>query len=256
VYGFSWYFYQDGTIQHEVKLTGLMIAGALEEGEQPRYGTVVAPRLQAVNHQHFFNYRLDFDVDGTRNQIYEVHSEPAPPGPDNPYHNAFVARRTLLSTEHQAQQLVDPFSARCWDIVNPNVLNGLGQPVAYRLSPGENVIPMARPEASVIKRAGFITKHLWVTPYAPDERYAGGDYPHMHPGGAGLPAYTEGNRSLEDADLVLWYTFGSHHIPRPEDWPVMPTVYTGFMLKPNGFFDRNPALDVPPSTSQSHCRHE
>jgi len=44
---------------------------------------------------------------------------------------------------------------------------------------------------------------------------------------------------------------GAHHIPRPEDWPVMPAEYIGFSLKPAGFFDRNPALDVPPS--RPHC---
>jgi primary-amine oxidase len=36
-------------------------------------------------------------------------------------------------------------------------------------------------------------------------------------------------------------------VPRPEDWPVMPVATIGFMLKPVGFFERNPALDVPPS---------
>ena len=45
--------------------------------------------------------------------------------------------------------------------------------------------------------------------------------------------------------MVLWYTFGAHHVPRPEDWPVMPVVKIGFSLRPRGFFDRSPALDVP-----------
>jgi primary-amine oxidase len=40
---------------------------------------------------------------------------------------------------------------------------------------------------------------------------------------------------------------------RPEDWPVMPVEYCGFLLSPFGFFDRNPALDVPPT---EHCKHE
>ena len=48
--------------------------------------------------------------------------------------------------------------------------------------------------------------------------------------------------------MVLWYTFGVTHFVRPEDWPVMPVEYTGFLLSPFGFFDRNPALDLPPGT--------
>ena len=78
---------------------------------------------------------------------------------------------------------------------------------------------------------------------------------NQHPGAGGLPAFTRDDAELEDTDVVLWHTFGLTHFPRPEDWPVMPTDYAGFALKPVGFFDRNPALGVPASTS-SHCRGE
>jgi primary-amine oxidase len=37
---------------------------------------------------------------------------------------------------------------------------------------------------------------------------------------------------------------GFHHVTRPEDWPVLPTVRHGVALRPHGFFDRNPAMDV------------
>jgi primary-amine oxidase len=113
--------------------------------------------------------------------------------------------------------------------------------------PGENVPPFAATEASVCRRAGFMTRHLWVTRSDPDQRYAAGDYPNQHAGGAGLPEYAAADRPLDNTEVVVWYTFGAHHVVRPEDWPVMPAVSLGFMLKPDGFFDRNPALDVPPS---------
>src|SRR5262249_23614289 len=140
-------------------------------------------------------------------------------------------------------------AARFWRIVNPRSLNRLGRPVGYRLMPGENVPPFADPDASVSRRAGFMTRHLWVTRYHPAERYAAGDYPGHPAGGAGLPGYAAADGSLENTELVVWYTFGAHHVARPEDWPVMPVVSLGFMLKPDGFFDRSPALDVPPSAA-------
>ena len=121
--------------------------------------------------------------------------------------------------------------------------------------PGENVLPFAQPESAFAKRAGFAYKHVWVTPYSPRERYAAGEYPNQHPGGDGLPAWVEQRRSIENEDVVLWYTFGLHHLPRPEDWPVMPVHSIGFMLKPFGFFDQNPALDVPPPSPAEHCAH-
>jgi primary-amine oxidase len=107
----------------------------------------------------------------------------------------------------------------------------------------------------VSKRAAFIHEHLWVTPYRPGERYAAGDYPNLHPGGDGLPDWTKADRTIDGEDVVIWYTFGHHHVPRPEDWPIMPVTTAGFTLKPVGFFERNPSLDVPPSQPHSdHCQ--
>ena len=252
-YGFYWYFYLDGTIQLEVKLTGVISNGAERPGDKPRWGEMVAPGVYGPIHQHFFNARLDMMVDGPDNSVYEVNTVADAPGPENPHHNAFHAEATLLASEAQAQRLLDPLAGRFWKVVNPSARNRLGEPVAYKLMPGENVRPFAGPEASVIKRAGFMTRHLWVTRHDPRERYAAGEYPNQHPGGAGLPTYVQDDAPLENTDVVLWYTFGAHHVVRPEDWPVMPVVTIGFMLKPAGFFDRNPALDVP---RPMHCRSE
>jgi primary-amine oxidase len=253
-YGFYWYFYQDGTLQLEVKLTGIVSNGAVMPGETPPWGELVAPQVYGPIHQHFFNVRLDMTIDGPLNQVYEVNTVADPPGPENPHHNAFRAEASLLGSEAVAQRIVDPLRGRFWKIVNPSVRNRLGQPVGYKLVPGENVLPFAGPEAAVTKRATFMTKHLWVTRYDPWERYAAGDYPNQHPGGAGLPAYVEDDAPLDNAELVVWYTFGAHHVVRPEDWPVMPVTYIGFALKPVGFFDRNPALDVPRPDGRS-CEH-
>jgi primary-amine oxidase len=247
-YGFFWYFYQDGSIEFEVKLTGVLSTGAVEPGTRPEHGILIAPQLNAMLHQHYFNMRLDFDVDGQRNTVEEVWTESVPPGPGNPHGNAFRVRRRALESELAARRCVDTGSARYWEIINPSARHRLGDPVGYRLVPGENTVPFAQPDAAVRKRAGFIGHHLAVTPYRAGERYAAGDYPNQHPGGAGLPEWMAADRPVVDEDIVVWYTFGHHHVPRPEDWPVMPVATIGFKLKPVGFFERNPSLDVPPPT--------
>jgi len=248
-YGFFWYLYQDGNIQFEIKLTGILSLGALSPGEKSPYGTLVAPQLYAPNHQHFFNMRLDFDLDGTANSVCRVDVVSDAPGPKNPFENAFSAREHGLKTEKEARANLNLETARTWKVVNPNSRNSLGQPVGYKFLPGDNCIPFASKNAWWRKRAGFVDHHVWITPYREGERHAAGDYPNQSQGGDGLPRWTEADRSIAETDIVLWYTFGHTHLARPEDFPVMPAAYIGFLLKPNGFFTENPGNDVPPSMS-------
>jgi len=131
------------------------------------------------------------------------------------------------------------------------VKNSIGEPVGYKFIPGDNAFPFAGPSAWWRKRAGFVNYHVWVTPYAEGERFGAGDYPNQSTGGAGLIQWTEQDRPIANTDVVFWYTMSHVHIPRPEDYPVMPTAYIGFTLKPAGFFTANPALDVPPSAKKN-----
>jgi len=251
-YGFYWYFYLDGTIQLEVKLTGILSTQALAEGEVPAWGARVADGLAAPFHQHLFCARLDLAVDGPVNEVHEVEYETAPAGPGNPMGNAFRQRVTRLESELAATRDVDAATSRHWRFVNPSRRNALGRPVAYKLVPGPTPTLLARPDSSVGRRAGFARHNLWVTPFAADERRAAGDYPNQHPGGDGLPRWTAADRPLVGRELVAWHTFGVTHGPRPEDWPVMPVEYCGFHLVALGFFDRNPSLDVPPPPGHCH----
>jgi primary-amine oxidase len=251
-YGYFWYLYNDGTIEYEVKLSGVISTGAIAPGETPTHGTLVAPGLYGPNHQHFFCVRLDMAVDGTSNTVVELDSAPSPRGPDNPHGNAWQVRRTVLASEGGAQRDTDAARARYWKIESAEKTSPLGAPTAYALMPGPTVPPMYSPDAVFAPRSGFTEHQLWVTAADETQRFAAGDYPNQHPGGQGLPAFVAGDRPLEGADLVVWYTFGAHHVVRPEDWPVMPVSTVGFMLKPSGFFDGNPALDLPPSAAHCH----
>jgi primary-amine oxidase len=254
-YGFYWYLYQSGEIQLEVKLTGCLSVGACPPGVQPAHGARVAPQLYAPIHQHYFNFRLDMDVDGPGNSVYEVDTVADPVGPANPYNGAYRPRYTLIRNHLEAARDAAPAIGRAWLIANPSRLNSVGQPTGYKLMPGADVVlPFAQEGASIRRRAGFIAHNLWITAYDPAQRYASGDYINQNPAPNGLAQWIERDRPLENTDLVAWYSFGVHHIPRPEDWPVMPVSYAGFMLKPSGFFEQNPAMDVaPPQPSHKCC---
>jgi primary-amine oxidase len=219
---------------------------------------MVAPLLYAPNHQHFFNMRLDIGVDGIENTVQQLDVLADPLSESNLFENAFHLQATNLETEKQARANLNLETGRAWKIINPSVKNGMGEPVGYKFFPGDNAVPFASPNAWWRKRAGFVNHHVWVTPYQEDETYAAGNYPNQSSGGDGLVKWTEADRPIANTDVVFWYTFGHTHIPRPEDYPVMPTAYIGFLLKPSGFFDGNPANDVPVSlavVTHQPCHH-
>ncbi len=250
-YGFYWSLYLDGTIEFEVKLTGILSTGAIPVGTDSEFGTTIAPGLFAPNHEHYFSLRLDMQVDSTRNNLWELDSVAEPAGPTNPYGNAWRVRRTQLTSESAAQRLPDSATGRSWLVTSADTETALGSRPAYKIEPGAYTSPLWREGSQQASRGGFATKQLWATPFAPQERYAAGTYVPQNPGPDGLVAWTAADRSLVDADLVLWYTIGAHHVVRPEDWPVMPVSKVGMHLKPFGFFDGNPMLDLPPEGE--HC---
>jgi primary-amine oxidase len=246
-----WRFYQDGNIECEVRATGILVtsyAGA--PGSRPGNGTLVDQRTYAPYHQHFIVARLDLDVDGTGNTVYVSDSVPSAVGPDDPYGLGLVVQNTPLRTEAEGRQDYGWGTQRGWKVVNDNIRNGLGTPTGYKLVPSAAFPPLLDPSSPAFQRARVIGHTLWVTPYREDERWPCGDFPNLSEQDSGLPAWTAADRPIENTDVVLWYVFGIHHIPRPEDWPVMPCDIVSFWLKPFGFFDRNPALDVPPSEEQ------
>jgi primary-amine oxidase len=250
-YGFNWIFHQDGTLEMDVLLTGIMEPKAVKvAGMHDAYGHLITREIEAPHHQHFFNFRLDMDVDGQSNDVAEMNTVSVPPGPNNPYRNAFVAKQNTFRTEQEAERHLNQDSARFWLVTNPGVKNAVGEPVGYALVPENNALSYAAPDSSVLKRAGFLNAQLWVTSYDPSQIYAAGDYVNQSQGGDGLVRWVKANRPIEGKDVVLWYTLGITHVPRPEDWPVMPVVHAGYKLMPAGFFDRNPGIDVPDTSSR------
>ena len=253
-YGFYWYLYLDGTIEFEAKATGVVFTSA-HAGKDYPYASEIAPGLGAPFHQHLFSARLDMALDGDTNRVEEEDVVRVPMGPGNERGNAFTRKRTVLATESEGVRQADAAVGRTWHVSNPNSLNRLGEPVAYKLHPNGLPVLLADPESSVAKRAAFATKGLWVTRFAEGERYPTGDFVNQHSGGAGLPSYIAADRDIDGEDIVLWHTFGLTHFPRVEDWPIMPVDTVGFKLRPDGFFDRSPVLDVPASApvAGGHC---
>lgn len=258
-YGFFWSLFQDGSIELEIKLTGILSAAGIPDGEQPLHGRMVAPNVQAATHQHYFAVRLDTEVDGPLNRIAEIHAEPETDPALDPYGNAVRAVRTVLASESAAARRNDPSRAVHWRVESDSETNRYGEPTAYRLHVDSTAVPFARPHSVSGRRAPFVEQHVWATKRSDEERYIGGEYPNQaEPGADGIHKWRAADRSLDPAELAVWAIVGTHHLPRPEDWPVMPVARGHLRFEPDGFFDRNPTLDLArPQSAQNggHCCH-
>ncbi len=273
-YYFDWVFQQDGTLRVAAGATGIaevkmvvdrmaVAAGRSEDngdngdnggtsgrvsGEAVRadaYGRFVDENVVAVNHDHYFSFRLDLDVDGPKNSFQRDRLVTTRLGADHPRKSLWVVKSDIAQTEQDAMLNIDLKRPAMWRVLSSGVTNHVGYPVSYQLQPRANVESLLSEDDYPRRRAGFIDHHLWVTPYRADERFAAGAYPTLSTPGQGLPKWTSANRSISDTDIVLWYTMGMHHVVRAEDWPVMPVAWNAFELRPFDFFDRNPALDLP-----------
>ena len=109
-YGFFWYLYQDGTIQFEVKLTGFLPRrrppGREAEARRARRAAALRADPSALLQRAARlrpRRRAQLGLRGA--------GRADPPGPDNPYGNAFSAGATLLKTS-RGEAAVEPLSAR------------------------------------------------------------------------------------------------------------------------------------------------
>lgn len=252
-YVLDWVFSQSGTIKVMVGATGLdAVKGVMAQSmvdptatEDTTYGTLIAPGLVGVSHDHFFSFRLDLDVDGSTNHFVKDALKTVELPADHPRRSLWMPESQVLQTETEAKLTLNYQTPSRWRVESSDRQNYVGNPTSYQIMPIDNQSNLLLPEDYPSRRAGFANHHLWVTPYSPDELYAAGRYPNQSKGEDGLPQWVSQGRSIADTDIVTWYTLGFHHVTVAEDWPIMSTSWHGFMLKPVNFFDRNPALDIP-----------
>jgi primary-amine oxidase len=250
-YLIDYVFNQKGEIAVRVGATGIDSVKAVEASTlrdptaaaDTAYGTLVAPNLVAINHDHYINFRLDLDVDGPLNSFVEDKLVPSRLPADNPRRSLWTVKSEVFGNEGPVSS---DLHRTFWRVINPAKESKTGYPRGYVILPGHADQSMLSPDDPPQTRSGFSAEQLWVTRYRLEELFAGGAFPNQSRGGEGVPAYVADRENTVNQDLVLWYTVGFRHVPRSEDWPVMPTLYAGFLIRPQNFFDQSPALDVAP----------
>ncbi|KAF9055822.1 peroxisomal copper amine oxidase [Panaeolus papilionaceus] len=257
-YVWNYHFYQDGSIEFEIRLTGILSVYVHKDGEPSPFGTVVAPNINAQHHQHLFSLRVDPMVDGLNNSIVETDIIPldAPTGSkENFAGNAFFTKDSILKKE--CGRPFDYAKDRRWKIVNASKKHYTsGKEVGYSIGLKGGATPMmSRPDGWAARRAKFISNTLWV---CRDVEAQNSGSLRMWPAGKYVPqtreepedsigSWVERGLDVENQDLLVYLTVGTTHIARPEDWPVMPVETLHVTFKPNSFFKANPSMDVPGS---------
>jgi primary-amine oxidase len=250
-YLFDWVFNDAAEIDVRVGATGIDSVKGVSTtrmsdqtaAADTRYGTLVAPNLVAVNHDHYFNFRLDLDVDGTGNSFNQDIYRPVTLAADSPRRSIYVVEPRIAASE-RAAELTTGHEPSKFRVINESRTNGVGNAVSYEVLVANHATLLLDPDDWPAKRAGFLHHDIWVTPYVPAERYAGGEYMFQSTGSDGLPVWTARDRPIRNQDIVVWVNIGMHHLTRAEDLPVMPTIWHSFKLRPHNFFDRNPAIDL------------
>jgi len=262
-YLFDWRFEQDASITVGVGATGILevkavsdqradtpqssgLVGKDPDGNKVEFGQLVAPGTDGVDHDHYFSYRLDLDVDGVNNSLMVDKMVPYElPKTALGRHWIWAMKPEMIKSEGDAKLNVSIEHPAMWMFTNENVKNALGQNTSFEIMPGETGISLLPSTEWPQKRAGFSEHNLWVTPYDPSERYASGVYVMGSKGEDSLPEWVKKNRNIMNTDIVAWYTVGFHHVPRPEDWPQMPIMWHTFSLRPFQFLTKNPTMDLP-----------
>ena len=253
-YLFDWVFDDAAEIEVRVGATGIdalkgVVTARMADASaaaDTRTGTLVAPNLVAVNHDHYFNLRLDLDIDGPVNSFVEDVYRPVSLAPGYPRRSMYVVEPHAAADE-RAGMLDTAHGPAKYRVVNDSTTNAVGNAASYEVMFANHARLLLDPDDWPARRAAFLRHDLWVTPYDPAERYASGEYVFESRGTDGLAAWTARDRPIRGRDIVVWVNLGMHHLTRAEDLPVMPTIWHSFRLRPHNFFDRNPALDLPPN---------
>ncbi|BDC50632.1 primary amine oxidase [Bryobacterales bacterium F-183] len=253
-YIMDWRFEQDGTIEVAVGATGIIETKPVKEKTASsthdhttthETGQFVAPNTLGVNHDHYFSYRLDLDVDGPANSFMLHRLVPKRIENDPMRKSIWVLQPSTAQREKDAILDIRADSPAMWMFMNPSTKGPLNYETGYEVMPGATAKSLMSADDPVQKIGAFSAHAFWVTPYKEDERYASGTYPTSSDANEGLAVWTQANRPIVNTDIVGWYTLGFHHVPRAEDWPVMPVMWHHFHIRPFHFFQSNPVLDLP-----------
>lgn len=246
-YIFAWIFDQSGEITFETRATGILSTQPIDKDVKVPWGTRVGDGVMAPYHQHIFNVRIDPAMGGDKNTLVYADSVRMPWDEElNPLGTGYITQETVINRESHVDDSIE--NGRVFKVVNRGVENPVsGTPIGYKIVPIRSQMLLAQPGSWHWRRSEFAEHPMWVTKYRERQLFPAGDYTNQSLGGTGIKSWIDHPQHVVDEDIVIWHTFGFNHIPRVEDFPIMPAEIAQMHLKPYNFCNYNPTNDVPPS---------
>ncbi|KAK3582853.1 hypothetical protein CHS0354_012462 [Potamilus streckersoni] len=278
-YIFEFQFYLDGRLYTKGKATGYILTSFWDEhnpnvgGEKARdaFGYRVSQYQTGPIHDHTFGFKVDMDVIDSNNSFETIHWKAG---------NVYDALRTLSNItqvppyfiynetrylkfetmQKEAGCRLDYNNQKLFVLVNENKRNRWGVKRGYRIVPLTTGAQSISEEHPAMKALSFTKYHMTVTKRKEEEMYLSSIYDinRMDSPKGHLDLMLD-NESIVNEDIVNWITFGVLHVPTSEDFPMTPSMESGFLLKPFNFFDTTPTFDMPQYLEEhgtSNVEHE
>lgn len=163
-------------------------------------------------HVHGPIWRLDLDLNGACCDTVSSfkHAE-----------SGFAASDAMTAVATEGGLPWDPVAFSTLHVHDAALKNAKGAASAWHLMPTRDGTPL--------HHEAFTKSAFWVSRYKWSETF-----------GDSLPAYTTPPQPTTNADVVVWYYGGLHHLVRDEDSDMTHMMWVGFTLKPHNLWAKTP----------------
>jgi primary-amine oxidase len=225
-----WRFFDDGTIEPSVGLSGEV--PALTNLDKYGWALDSSGRI-GVGFNTSYYWRIDFDIGSVSSDDVVEQIEILP--------SANRTKKTISMTtlSSESSRSINEDVKRSWRVRDGSIKNSDGHYISYHL---DALHTAHRFEGTV--DTPWAEHDFHVTRYKSCERFIQSN-PTTGGCGSDISDFVNG-QSISPADIVLWYRLNYHHLPRSEDEPSLPAHWDGFTIVPRDWTSTNPISKVLP----------
>ncbi len=224
-YQTRWSFYENGTIEPAVGLSGILPAVGQSTAQ---FGWPVSNNGSiATGYTDHYLWRLDFDLDARSDNdwVEEINSVPTA--------DRLKKDKVIRTVRNETGKSLNPDYKTFWRVLDGEVDHTDIGNISYEIVPKQY-----DQSGAASSNADWLKHDLVFTAYKPCERHGADNSTSSCAGN--VDAFTADNQSLTGSDVVVWYKQSHHYLPRSEDSNRISTRWNSFQLIPRDWNPANP----------------